>query len=120
MKIRRLFVEKKRGFDIEAQKLLKDIRESLNIKQVNNLRILNRYDIAGMENKEYEQSRHTVFSEKTVDTVYEEKLDDTVGKRTFAVQYLPGQYDQRADSAAQCIQILTQKERIDIISSKVY
>ncbi len=70
--------------------------------------------------KEYEQSRHTVFSEKTVDTVYEEKLDDTVGKRTFAVQYLPGQYDQRADSAAQCIQILTQKERIDIISSKVY
>jgi phosphoribosylformylglycinamidine synthase len=120
MKIRRLFVEKKRGFDIEAQKLLKDIRESLNTKQVNNLRILNRYDIAGMENKEYEQSRHTVFSEKTVDTVYEEKLDDTAGKRTFAVQYLPGQYDQRADSAAQCIQILTQKERIDIISSKVY
>lgn len=120
MKIRRLFVEKKPGFNVEAHGLLKDIKESLNINDVEDLRIINRYDIQDMEDVEYEKSKYTVFAEKTVDNVYEEELDNVNGKRIFAVEYLPGQYDQRADSASQCIQILSQKERIKIVSSKVY
>lgn len=120
MNIRRLFVEKKTEFNIEAQRLLKDIKESLGISGIDNIRILNRYDIENIDDSEYERSKSTVFSEKTVDNVYEENVPDIGNNRIFAVQYLPGQYDQRADSASQCIQILTQKEKINIISSKVY
>jgi phosphoribosylformylglycinamidine synthase len=120
MSVRRLFVEKKSGFDVEAHNLLKDIRESLGIEALKNIRILNRYDIENMEDCEYEKSKYTVFSDKTVDTVYEEDIPNIGQNRIFAVEYLPGQYDQRSDSASQCIQILTQKEKVNIISSKVY
>ncbi|WP_446899391.1 phosphoribosylformylglycinamidine synthase [Clostridium sp. LBM24168] len=120
MNIRRLFVEKKTEFNIEARALLKDIKESLGINDVKNIRLINRYDIKDMGKDEYEKLKYTVFAEKTVDFVYDEDIPDVGKNRIFAVQYLPGQYDQRADSASQCIQILTQKERIDIVSSKVY
>lgn len=120
MNIRRLFVEKKTEFNIEARALLKDIRESLGIDGVKNIRVINRYDIGNIEDSEYEKLKYTVFSEKTVDVVYDEDIPDIGQNRIFAVEYLPGQYDQRADSASQCIQILTQKEKTDVLASKVY
>lgn len=120
MSVRRLFAEKKRGFDIEAQGLFKDLKESLNIHGLENIRIVNRYDMEGINDGEYEKSKYIIFSEKTVDKIYEEDLPMDDNTKVFAVEYLPGQYDQRADSASQCIQILTQSDKIRVISSKVY
>lgn len=120
MSVKRLFVEKKKGFDIEAQGLLKDIRESLGIYHLENVKVVNRYDIENIDDREYEKSKYIIFSEKTVDNIYEEKMDMEENTKVFAVEYLPGQYDQRADSASQCIQILTQSEKTQIASSKVY
>lgn len=120
MSVKRLFVEKKKGFDIEAQGLLKDIRESLGIYHLENVKVVNRYDIENIDNREYEKSKYIIFSEKTVDNIYEEEIDMEENTKVFAVEYLPGQYDQRADSASQCIQILTQSEKTQIASSKVY
>ncbi|MCY6484218.1 phosphoribosylformylglycinamidine synthase [Clostridium aestuarii] len=118
-KVRRIFVEKKLGFDVEAKGFLKDIRENLNIKDVKDLRILNRYDVAGIEDEEYLKARNLIFSEPTVDNVYDEEISVDDKCKVFAVEYLPGQYDQRADSAAQCIQILTQKEKPIVRCGKV-
>ncbi|MFL0196495.1 phosphoribosylformylglycinamidine synthase [Clostridium sp. WILCCON 0269] len=120
MSVKRLFVEKKKGFDIEAQGLLKDIRESLSIHHLEDVRVINRYDIENINDKEYQESKHIIFSEKTVDEIYEEKIYVEENAKVFAVEYLPGQYDQRADSASQCIQILTQSEKTQVVSSKVY
>jgi phosphoribosylformylglycinamidine synthase len=118
--VRRLFVEKKYSFDVEAQSMFKDLKESLNIDELKALRIINCYDIEGIDEKEYDELKYNIFSEKTVDDVYEENLELNKEDRVFAVEYLPGQYDQRADSAVQCIQILTQKENIKVLSSKIY
>lgn len=120
MGVKRLFVEKKKGFDIEAQGFLRDVSESLNIHGLKNIRIINRYDIENISDDEYEKSKYIIFSEKTVDKIYEEDLPRDENTRVFAVEYLPGQYDQRADSASQCIQILTQSEKIHVTSAKVY
>jgi phosphoribosylformylglycinamidine synthase len=109
-RVRRIFVEKKKGCGIEADKLLYDLKENLNVKSIKSLRIVNRYDISGLSDEEYELSRCTVFSEPPVDNVYDETIDMGNG-RAFASEYLPGQYDQRADSASQCLQILTMGER---------
>lgn len=117
--IKRIFVEKKSGFDVEAQGLLGDLRENLGIKDLMSVRIINRYDIAGISDEEYTQSRSIIFAEPPLDWIYDEELELASTDRVFAMEYLPGQYDQRADSAAQCIQILTQKERAAIASAKV-
>ncbi|MBC2580368.1 phosphoribosylformylglycinamidine synthase [Clostridium sp. DJ247] len=119
-KVKRLLVEKKIGFDVEAQHMLKDLKESLGIAGLKNIRIVNRYDISGISDEEYEKVKYTIFSEKTVDKVYEENIQVAENERVFAVEYLPGQYDQRADSASQCIQILTQNEKPNILSGKIY
>ncbi|MCY6371782.1 phosphoribosylformylglycinamidine synthase [Clostridium ganghwense] len=118
-KVRRIFAEKKLHFDVEAKGLLKDLRENLNIKGLENLRILNRYDISGIEEEEHIRARKIIFSEPTVDYVFDESIELEKDEIVFAVEYLPGQYDQRADSAAQCIQILTQKEKPLIKCAKV-
>lgn len=117
---RRLFIEKKQGFDIEAQGILQDLKDNLDIKGIKDLRVLNRYDIFGISDEEYEKSKNTIFSEKTVDSIYEEELQIDKNDKIFAVEYLPGQYDQRSDSASQCVQILTQNEKPDILTAKVY
>jgi phosphoribosylformylglycinamidine synthase len=118
-KVRRIFVEKKKGFDVEAQGLYADLRENLGIRGLAAVRIVNRYDIAGLEDEEYLQSRITIFSEPTADYVYDEELNGSENEKMFAIEFLPGQYDQRADSAAQCVQILTQKERPAVRTAKV-
>jgi phosphoribosylformylglycinamidine synthase len=116
--IRRLFVEKKNGFDIEAKNLLKEIHELLNIKSVKNLKVINRYDIENITNEIYQESMKTIFSEPPIDNVYENlKVEDS--NKIIAIEYLPGQYDQRADSAIQCIQILTGGNRSNIKVAKL-
>ncbi|MHB9094722.1 MAG: phosphoribosylformylglycinamidine synthase, partial [Eubacteriales bacterium] len=117
--VKRIFVEKKKGFDVEAHSLYSDLKENLGVRGLEAVRIINRYDISGISDKEYEMSRNIIFSEPTVDYVYDETLPTAAGDRLFAMEYLPGQYDQRADSAAQCVQILAQKDRPNIISAKV-
>lgn len=117
--VKRLFVEKKQGFNIEAQGLFADLRDNLSIAGLQGVRMINRYDISGITDEEYEKSRTIIFAEPPLDILYEETLNISSGDRVFAMEYLPGQYDQRADSAAQCIQMLTQKERPLIASAKV-
>ena len=110
-KIYRLYVEKKTNYDIEGGKILRDIKINLGITSLKGLRLVSRYDIAGISDEQYHMSRNTVFSEPTVDDVYDEELDMKDYNIIFAIEFLPGQYDQRADSAAQCIQILTQEDK---------
>jgi phosphoribosylformylglycinamidine synthase len=117
--VRRIFVEKKLGFDIEAQHLYHDLKENLGIAGLKRIRMIHRYDISGISNEAYAQARKTIFSEPNVDFVYDETIEIDDGVKHFAMEYLPGQYDQRADSAAQCIQILTQGEPPTIFSAKL-
>jgi len=108
--VRRIFVEKKKGFDVEAKSLYRDLKYNLGIGALKNVRIINRYDIDGLSDEEFEKSKKTIFSEPPVDEVFDEKIDINENSRVVAIEYLPGQYDQRADSAAQCVQILTHGE----------
>ncbi|MBY6997928.1 phosphoribosylformylglycinamidine synthase [Clostridium botulinum] len=118
--IKTLFVEKKPEFRVESKKILNDFRLSLNMKNIKDVRILNRYNISGVSDEEYNLAKYTIFSEKTVDDLYEEKFPYDSEDKIFGVEYLPGQYDQRADSAAQCIQILTQREGVIVKYSKIF
>ncbi|MCL1853470.1 MAG: phosphoribosylformylglycinamidine synthase [Peptococcaceae bacterium] len=115
----RLFVEKKPGFDIEAQNLLKDVGRYLGIGCLTGVRLFTRYDVSGLRREELDKAIWTVFAEANVDRVYLETLAGEELPRVLAVEYLPGQFDQRADSAAQCIQILTQNERPKVRTAKV-
>ena len=117
--VRRIFVEKRPGFDVEAGHILSDLKDSLGLKNIETLRVVNRYDVEGLSEEEYRAARTTIFSEPNTDMVYDETLPEAPGARVFAMEYLPGQYDQRADSAAQCVQLLTQGERPRIQSAKV-
>ncbi|MDO4552652.1 MAG: phosphoribosylformylglycinamidine synthase [Bacillota bacterium] len=102
----RIYVEKKPGFNVEAGGMLADLRDNLHLQGLEEVRILNRYDVEGIDRETYERSKGTVFSEPAIDRVFEEELPRDLGSVCFAVEYLPGQYDQRADSAAQCIKMM--------------
>lgn len=117
--VRRIFVEKRRGFDIEARDLFQDLKENLRIHGLRDVRIINRYDISGISQEEYDLARDIIFSEPSLDEAYDEKLPLNPEEKIFAVEYLPGQFDQRADSAAQCVQILTQKEQPLVQTARV-
>ena len=105
--VRRIYVEKKKGFDVEASGLFSSIKDDLHLKKLTGLRILNRYDIDGIDDATYEAAKFTVFAEPAIDTIYEEIMPKDISSAIFfAVEYLPGQYDQRADSAAQCIKLM--------------
>ena len=120
MTVRRIFVEKRQGFfDIPAQQLCDDLKETFRLDELKAVRIITRYDIEGLSDEEYAAVKSVVFSEPPVDVVYEEKLPHFTNSRMFAVEYLPGQYDQTADSAAQCVQLVTQKERPQIATARV-
>ena len=120
MNVRRIFVEKIAGMDVAAQAAAADLKNHLGIAGLKQVRILNRYDVEGISDEEYEAAKSLVFSEPNVDLIYDEEFACPADSKMFAVEYLPGQYDQRADSAAQCIQILTQKERPEVRAAQVY
>ena len=113
----RIFVEKKPGLTHEADALLRDLREFVGITSLDGVRVVNRYDVENIDAELFDYAVKTVFSEPQLDRVSTDlKCDGTV----FAAEYLPGQFDQRADSAAQCIQIISGKERPLVRSAKVY
>ena len=113
----RIYVEKKPGFDGEAKDLCRELKELLGITRLQNLRLVNRYDVEGIDEALFEKAVPTVFSEPPVDVTYNAL---PAAPHVFAVEYLPGQFDQRADSASQCIQLLSQGERPDVRSARVY
>ena len=114
--VTRLYVEKKAPLAGEARGLLSDLRTLLGIEGLKGLRLLNRYDVEGLDPALFEACRTTIFSEPQLDLTYDELPKADV---TFAVEYLPGQFDQRADSAAQCIQLLTSGDYPAVASARV-
>lgn len=89
-----IFVEKKNGFDVEAKSLLQDFKSNLGIKELESVRLINKYTLGEINEEFYKKSLYTIFSEKTVDNVYENNIELKDGDIAFAVEYLPGQYDQ--------------------------
>ena len=114
----RIFVEKKEGLDNEARGLLGEAKNLLGIKNLTNIRLFNRYDAENITEELFGYAVKTVFSEPQLDNASDAM--DVPGAYVFAVEALPGQYDQRADSAAQCIQIISQGDRPLIRTAKVY
>ncbi len=118
--VRRIFVEKKEGFDVEAKGLFDDIRTNLHIENLEGIRIINRYDMDGIDDDTFEMARYSVFAEPAIDMVYDEKLPSSLDSANFfAVELLPGQYDQRADSAAVCIKLMNPKAMAIVKFAKV-
>ena len=130
--VERVYVEKKPGFDVEAQALLHELRETLGIHRLVALRLLNRYDVEGLSSDLFEQCVPAVFSEPQTDVTCRALMGEggsdvntgiaavPDGAVVFAVEALPGQFDQRADSASQCIQLISQGERPEVRNAKVY
>lgn len=119
MSVKRIYVEKKPGFDIQAAKLLKEFKDNLGISGVSRVRILNRYDVENISEEDYIKAKTSIFSEPPVDFIYEEEMPVKGNEKVFAIELLPGQYDQRADSCAQCIQLLSGTERLLILVATV-
>jgi phosphoribosylformylglycinamidine synthase len=123
MEIIRVYAEKKEGFNVAAKAMCQDLKENLNIVGLKKVRIFVRYDIYGVTEEQFNKAKFVVFSEPMQDYLYMETLDGIKGlnkNRMFAVEFLPGQYDQRADSAAQCMQIITEDERPLVKTAVVY
>ena len=118
--VSRVYVEKKPGFDVEARQLSHELRHTLGVKGLTNVRIINRYDVEGISQELFEQCVPTVFSEPQSDDVFYELPKLPKSAKVFAVEFLPGQFDQRAASASECIQLISQGERPEVASAKVY
>lgn len=118
MPVYRIFVEKRPEFAVEANGVLQDLKTSLRTENLTGVRIFNRYDVEGISEEIFKSTRNSVFSEPQVDEAFDE-FPEIEGK-VFAVEYLPGQFDQRADSCSQCIQLITQGERPTVRTAKVY
>ena len=118
--VRRIFVEKKPEYNIDAKSYYSAIINHLKIKNLTGLRVLNLYDIQGLTEKQLQQTLYTVFAEANTDIVYKEEIETDYKDTVFVVSYLPGQYNQRADSAIQCVQIITRAERLEIKNARVF
>lgn len=118
--VRRVYVEKKAPYAVHAKELKQELKNYLDIRTLEEVRILIRYDVESITDASYEKALVTVFSEPPVDDVYEESFERRAGDRVFSVEYLPGQFDQRADSAEQCVKLLNEKEEPIIRSATTY
>ena len=112
--VKRVYVEKKPEFAVQAKELRQEVENYLGIKTITNVRVLNRYDIENLSEETFERACNGVFAEPPVDVLYHETFDVTEGSRVFSVEYLPGQFDQRADSAVQCVQFIKEDEQPEI------
>ncbi|MBE7010817.1 MAG: phosphoribosylformylglycinamidine synthase [Ruminococcaceae bacterium] len=117
--VRRIYVEKKKGFDVEARHLFGDLKDNLNLAALTGVRIVQRYDVQGVSDETYAAARTSIFSEPPVDEVYDENFPLPEGAKYFITAFLPGQYDQRADSAAECVQLLTQQDRPKVLAARL-
>ena len=120
MSVRRIYVEKKKPFAVQAKELKEEIGSYLGISTVKNVRVLIRYDVENLSEDTYERSRGTIFSEPPVDILYEGDFERKPEDTVFSVEYLPGQFDQRADSAEQCVKLLNENEEPVIRSATTY
>ncbi len=118
--VRRVYVEKKADYAVPAKELKEEVRGYLGIKTVDSVRILVRYDIENISDETYKKALNTVFCEPPVDDLYEEEFPMKDGDTVFSVEYLPGQFDQRADSAEQCVKLLNENEEPVIRSATTY
>lgn len=118
--VRRIFVQKKEGVNVEAKEILNDIRENLKIKNLTNLKILNRYDVENISEEIFSKAKNTIFSEPQVDICYEEEYKKAPNEIMFGIEFLPGQFDQRANSLSECLQIITGGERLLAKTAKIY
>jgi len=118
--VRRVYVEKKPAFAVQAKELRHEIDGYLGIKGVTGVRVLIRYDVENIDDELFEEACRTVFSEPPVDVLYHESFEIPEGARVFSSEYLPGQFDQRADSAVQCIQFLSEDASPVIQSATTY
>ncbi|MCH5341370.1 MAG: phosphoribosylformylglycinamidine synthase [Acetatifactor sp.] len=117
--VRRIYVEKKEPFAVKAKELLEELRSYLGV-QVESVRVFIRYDVENISDQVFERACRTVFSEPPVDDLYRENIEIPAGARVFSVEYLPGQFDQRADSAVQCVQFLNENEEPVIRTAVTY
>ncbi len=117
--IRMVFVEKKSGFNVESKRLFNDFKDNLGIESLEDVRVLNKYILGDMEEEQYARTVNTILSEAPVDKVYEQNFEIGQDESAFGVEYLPGQYDQRADSASECMMLLTEEEKVPVKSSKI-
>ncbi len=120
MSVYRIYVEKKPEFAVEASGVLSDLRTALMLDCVSGVRIINRYDVEHIEPSDFENARYTIFSEPQVDVTYDELPEFGPDAKVFAVEYLPGQFDQRADSCAQCISLSTAKEQPVVRTARIF
>ena len=118
--VRRVYVEKKPAYAVEAKELKHEISSYLGIKTVSAVRVLIRYDVENISDEVFEKACRTVFAEPPVDELFQEKFEAEEGARIFSVEYLPGQFDQRADSAVQCVQFLDENAQPIIRSATTY
>ncbi len=120
MSVKRIYVQKKPGFDIEEANLLSDIRENLQIDSLEKIVILNRYDVDGITEEVFEKAKGTIFSEPQVDNYFVEDYPVEKDAKVFGVEFLPGQFDQRANSLAECLQILSSGKKPIAKTAKIY
>ena len=120
MSVTRIYVEKKPEFAVQAGKLAEEIKSFLGIEAVTGVRVLNRYDMEHISPETYEAAKGLIFSEPPVDMLYEGDFPHEPADAVFTVEYLPGQFDQRADSAEQCVKLLNEKENPIIRSATTY
>ena len=118
--VRRVYVEKKKDFAVKAKELQEEIRSYLGIQGVTGVRVLMRYDVENISDEVFERACRTVFSEPPVDMLYQESFEKNPEDRVFSVEYLPGQFDQRADSAVQCVRFLREDEEPVIRTATTY
>ena len=118
--VRRVYVEKKPAYAVQAKELKHEISSYLGIKSATNVRVLIRYDVENISDEVFEKACRTVFAEPPVDDLYLEKFEAAEGAKIFSVEYLPGQFDQRADSAVQCVQFLDGDAQPIIRSATTY
>ena len=118
--VRRVYVEKKKEYAVKERELFEDIKTYLSIDTLEDVKIYIRYDVENVSDDTFDKACKTIFSEPPVDDIYLEEIPDIEGKRVFGVEYLPGQFDQRADSAVQCVQFLAPSENPVIRTATIY
>ncbi len=118
--VRRIYVQKKEGFNVEAKNILQDLQKNLQIRGLEEVILVNRYDVSGIDEETYEKAKKTVFSEPQVDVCFDEEYPFMEQDKVFAVEFLPGQFDQRANSLEECLQIIRGEQRPIAKSAKVY
>ena len=118
--VKRVYVEKKPGFAVQAEELKHEVKSYLGIKDIQNVRVLIRYDVENISEDTFKKACNGIFAEPPVDTLYEEEFQSAPGSRIFSVEFLPGQFDQRADSAVQCVQFIKEDEQPVIKTATTY